>query len=100
MRTRYRWRNGELVQVEAAKPGAGNIMKDCYFDNPVRSPVDRTVLDSKAKLRDHNARHGCVDVGNDRAFVDPARQGVIHRPDRAAIRDDIRMAMAKHGWGD
>ena len=100
MRTRYRLHNGELVQVEATKPRAHNIIRDCYSSNPVLSPVDGTLLDSRAKLRDHNARNQCVDVGNDPAFNDPARQGKAYEPDRQAIIEDTRRAMQKHGWGD
>ena len=100
MRTRYVLRDGKLVEVKAAKPGAHNIIRDCYSSNPVLSPVDGTLLDSRAKLREHNARNGCVDVGNDPAFNEPARQGKAYEPDRHAIREDARWAMQKHGWGE
>ncbi len=79
---------------------AHNIIRDCYSNNPVRSPVDGTLLDSRAKLRDHNARNGCVDVGNDPAFTEAARQGKAYEPDRHAIIEDTQRAMSKHGWGD
>ena len=100
MRTRYVLRGGKLVKVEPTKPGAHTIMRDCYSSNPVRSPVDGSIIDSRAKLRAHNARNGVVDVGNDPAFNDPARQGRTYEPDRQAIREDVRRAMQKGGWGE
>ncbi len=100
MRTRYVMRDGKLVEVKAAKPGAHNIIRDSYSSNPVLSPVDGTLLDSRAKLRDHNARNGCVDVGNDPAFNEPGRQGKAYVPDRRAIVEDAKRAMARHGWGE
>ena len=68
MKRRYRYdrSQGRMVEVFAGeRPRAHNLMRDCYSNNPVLSPVDGTLLDSRAKLRDHNARNGCVDVGND-----------------------------------
>ena len=101
MRTRYVMRDGKLVEkTEAAKPRAHTVMRDCYSSNPVRSPVDGSLLDSRAKLRDHNRRNDVVDVGNDPAFNDPARQGKAYKPDRQAIIEDAKRAMAQHDWGD
>ena len=100
MRTRFVMRGGRLVEVKATKPRAHNIIRDCYSSNPVLSPVDGTLLDSRAKLREHNARNGCVDVGNDPAFNEPARQGKAYEPDRHAIIEDAKRAMAQHGWGE
>ena len=90
----------KLVKAEAAKPGGHNIIRDCYSDNPVRSPVDGSMIDSRAKLRDHNRRHGVVDVGNDPGCISAERQGQVYRPDREAIREDAKMAMARHGWSE
>ena len=42
---------------------------------------------------------GCVDVGSDGAFIDPARQGRDYQPDRQSIHEDVQRAMQKHGWG-
>ena len=101
MRTRYVMRDGKLVEkTEAAKPRAHTVMRDCYSSNPVRSPVDGSLLDSRAKLRDHNARNGVVDVGNDAAFTDPARQGKDYKPDPQAIHENTKRAMARHGWAE
>ena len=103
MKRRYRYdrSQGRVVEVFAAeRPGAHNLIHDCYANNPVLSPVDGSLLDSRAKLRAHNARNGCVDFGNDAAFCDPARQGRDWVPNRAEIRDDIRRSLAENGWGD
>ena len=103
MKRRYRYdkSQGRVVEVFAGdRPRAHEVMRDCYSSNPVLSPVDGTLLDSRAKLRDHNARNGVVDVGNDPAFNEPARQGKAYKPDRHAIIEDAKRAMAQHGWGD
>ena len=103
MKRRYRYdrSQGRLVEVFAGeRPRVHNLMRDCYSNNPVLSPVDGTLLDSRAKLREHNARNGCVDVGNDPAFNEPARQGKAYKPDRQAIIEDAKRAMAQHGWGE
>ena len=100
-RRRYRYdkSRGRMVEVTAVgHPHVHTVIRDCYSNNPVRSPVDGTLLDSRAKLRDHNARNGCIDVGNDPAFNDPARQGKTYEPDRASIREDTKRTMARHGW--
>ena len=100
MRTRYVMRDGRLVEVKPTKPAAHNIIRDCYSSNPVRSPVDGTLLDSRAKLREHNARNGCVDVGGDPAFNAVERQATSWKPDRRAIVEDVQRAMAQHDWGE
>ena len=97
---RYVMRDGHLVEVKATKPRVHTVITDAYSKNPVLSPVDGTLLDSRAKLRDHNARNGCVDVGNDPAFNEPARRGKAYKPDRQAIIEDVARAMAQHGWGE
>ena len=104
MKRRYRYdrSQGRVVEVFAGDQARApmTIMGDCYSSNPVLSPVDGTLLDSRAKLREHNARNGCVDVGNDPAFNEPARQGKAYKPDRHAIIEDVARAMAQHGWGE
>ena len=103
MKRRYRYDKSQsrLVEVFAGeRPRVHTVITDAYYKNPVLSPVDGTLLDSRAKLRDHNARNGCVDVGNDPAFNEPARQGKAYKPDRRAIVEDVQRAMAQHGWGD
>ena len=69
MRRTYRYSADRIRghEVERTGPGAHNLMIDAYANNPIKSPIDGRVLDSRAKLREHNARHDVVDVGNDGA---------------------------------
>jgi len=39
-----------------------NIIRDV---EPFRSPVDRSVIGSRSQLREHNKRHGVIQVGNE-----------------------------------
>ena len=47
------------------------IIRDAYSDNPVVSPIDGSVIGSRAQLREHNARNEVVDVGNDSTIRHP-----------------------------
>ena len=43
------------------------------FSEPVVSPIDGSILSSRADVREHNIRNGVVDVGNDPAYRHPTR---------------------------
>ena len=49
------------------------LIPDIPPDQRVISPVDGTVLTSRADVREHNRRNGVEDVGNDPAFRHPDR---------------------------
>ena len=82
MRRRYVIRDGKLVPkppgpvpVSMRRDNGFNfapmVMRDCYHYNEVRSPVDRSILDSRVKLREHNRRNDVEDIGNDASFREP-----------------------------
>ena len=103
MKRRYRYdrSQGRLVEVFAGeRPCVHTVITDAYGKNPVRSPVDGTLIDGRTALKAHNRQHDVVDVGNDPAFNEPARQGKAYKPDRQAIIEDAKRAMQKHGWGE
>ena len=77
-RRRYRYdkQSGKMVEVGIAGPGKHNIMIDAYANNPIKSVVDGSVVDSRAKLREHNLKNDVVDVGND---------GIAQRESRPAV---------------
>ena len=59
-------------------PKAPTIMRNCYARNPVQSPVDFSVLDSRKAVREHNKRNDVVDVGGDKAFKRPQTPKLRH----------------------
>ena len=83
------------------RPAAPMVMGDIA---PYRSMVDGSIIDSRSKHREHLARHGCVEVGNEPLQVkqnfDVAPQqrlelirsqidAMTHREFRAAIKADV-----------
>lgn len=93
-RRRYRYdkTTGKMVQVPLGGPGSHNTIVDAYAKNPVKSPVDGSVLDSRAKLREHNARLNVVDVGNDGIAQRESRPDV--NPTKG-LRRDLERAYAE-----
>lgn len=77
------------------EPSGPTIMVDSYSSNPVRSPVDGSVLDSRRALRAHNDRHGVADVGSDLAFH-PSRARDFQHWDRSATTKAVKEAVDKH----
>ena len=53
---------------ESGRSPAHHTIADAYSITPTKSPVDGTVISSRAKLREHNARNEVADVGNDDAY--------------------------------
>ena len=63
---------GRVVEVFAVeRPLVHTIITDAYFKNPVRSPVDGTMIDGRTALKAHNRRHNVVDVGDDPVAIRP-----------------------------
>ena len=76
-------RTGELLEPAVyfrrkaereRKHRTGNplIITDCYAAG-FQSPVDGSMLYSRADVRRHNERNDCVDVGNDPFFTVPKK---------------------------
>ena len=51
-------------------------VEDAYSAGPVLSPIDRQPIASRMDLREHNKRHGVVDVGNDPSMLRERRPDV------------------------
>lgn len=112
MRRTYRYDKAtdRMVEVGAAPrrfSGMDLNMVDAYAANPIKSPVDGRVIDSRAKLRQHNAELGVADVGNDSAFTRPGPASAPIVPDERSIVDDIKRSIqeapntrggSRHDW--
>ena len=80
-RTRYIWsdRAGQLLPEadwlieEAMHRNKVGLQVVSDISEPVVSPVDGSVLSSRADVREHNIRNGVEDVGNDPAYRHPTR---------------------------
>ena len=97
--TTYVWHRGigKVVPKEDAPPDPRerkapvNLMGDI---EPFVSPVDGKPVMSRAARREHNRRHGVVDIGND--------QGVFKRKtpyEPRGVGEDIKRAFEEHGHG-
>ena len=52
---------------------------------PFVSPVDGTLLSSRAAVREHNRRNSVADVGNDAAFQEPSKPKCTARVRRSDL---------------
>ena len=73
---------GRLVPMAEYHARVSAITRRCRVGSPMvitdlqphevcRSPVDGSLLSSRADIREHNRRNGVVDVGNDPAVMRP-----------------------------
>ena len=60
----------EYRRSEPVRPGL-TVIPD--IAERVISPVDGSILGSRADVREHNIRNGVVDVGNDPAYKNPTK---------------------------
>ena len=67
-----------LEHNQEPAPAAPTIMTNAYAKNPVQSPVDFSLLDSRKAVREHNKRNDVVDIGNDGAFKRPQTPKLRH----------------------
>ena len=83
---------GEYYAAVAAhkkgEPSGIQLMTD--IAEPVVSPVDGSLLASRADVREHNIRNGVVDVGNDPAYRNPQRRDWKPEPAGPLIARIIR----------
>ena len=71
-RSRYVWRDGELIEIDLdkareirrARRASANVLGD--IPEPFTSPVDGSVITSRADLREHNKRLGVIDIGDEK----------------------------------
>ena len=92
--TKFVYRDGKVVEATPATRRARvhEVMADAYELNPTVSPIDGTMIDSRARLREHNARHSCVDVGDDSVATGAYRPTPNSRHE---IRREIHEAIAR-----
>lgn len=62
-------------------------LANAYGNNPVRSPVDHSVIDSRQSLHEHNMRNGVIDVGNDSAAKMRQQKKMV---DKRELEKDIK----------
>lgn len=41
------------------------LIADAYGNNPIKSPIDGSIIDGRQALRDHNRKHDVEDIGDD-----------------------------------
>ena len=63
MKKTYIQTGGKLIERTAPRRGGLTIIPD--IGESFRSPVDNSIISSRADLREHNARNDVIDVGND-----------------------------------
>ena len=90
MKTSFVQIDGKLVPKSASGPGGGLIIIEDI--QPFVSPVDNSVVSSRAARREHNRRNQVEDVGNDPAFSRPRTP----TPPQG-VKDDVIRAFKEHG---
>ena len=93
-RSRYVWRDGKLVEIDLDKARevrramrtSANVLND--ISESFISPVDGSVITSRAELREHNARNGVVDIGDEKN--PPMPDNVPLPPMDDVVRDSIQ----------
>ena len=90
MKTSYTQIDGKLVLKEkVVRRGGLTIIKDI---EPFVSPVDGSVVSSRAARREHNRRNQVEDVGGDPAFTRP-KQRVMPQ----GVKEDVIRSFKEHG---
>ena len=87
MKRTYRIIDGQSVEVTGRKQHARNITIIPDLGYAFISPVDGTVIDSRAKRREHNLRNEVEDIGNDKAFERPTFNPVFDDSKRVEAID-------------
>lgn len=68
MKRTYVWRDGKVGEKVSVKRGRYHLVQPDI--QPFFSPVDNSMVGSRKARREHNARNGVVDIGNDRTIYD------------------------------
>ena len=83
MRTRYVWRDGEMVEIAIAHPGAEPKIQIVSDIGGYKSMADGSWISSRSQHREHLKRHNCFEVGNEmpkpREITAPSREQRIKR---------------------
>lgn len=65
MRTRYVWRDGEMIEIAVATPGAEPKIQVVSDIGGYKSMADGSWISSRSQHREHLKRHNCFEVGNE-----------------------------------
>jgi hypothetical protein len=65
MRTRYVWRDGEMIEISVAHPGAEAKIQVMPDIGGYKSMADVSWISSRSQHREHLRRHNCFEVGNE-----------------------------------
>ena len=83
MRTRYVWRDGEMIEIAVAHPGAEPKIHVVSDIGGYKSMADGSWISSRSQHREHLKRHNCFEVGNEmpkpRQATLPSREMRIKR---------------------
>ena len=83
MRTRYVWRDGEMIEIAVAHPGAEPKIQVMPDIGGYKSMADGSWISSRSQHREHLKRHKCFEVGNEmpkpRQTTLPSREMRIKR---------------------
>lgn len=94
MKRRYVMKGHKLVEVTgkvgpvSPSPARSGPTVITDIQEPFVSPVDGSVITSRADLREHNVRNQVEDVGNDPAFQHPTKPTTEHQ---SAARELYRL---------
>ena len=78
-----------VPKEEKARQHFHEVMGDLKDD--FRSPVDGSMITSRADWRAHNRRNDVTDIGNDSSVINPKRK--VYQPNESEIVDDIKEAI-------
>jgi len=65
MRTRYVWRDGEMIEIAVDTPGAEPKIQIVPDIGGYKSMADGSWISSRSQHREHLKRHNCFEVGNE-----------------------------------
>lgn len=65
MRTRYVWRDGEMIEIAVATPGAEPKIQIVPDIGGYKSMADGSWISSRSQHREHLKKHNCFEVGNE-----------------------------------
>lgn len=80
MRTRYVWRDGEMIEIAVAHPGAEAKIQVMPDIGGYKSMADGSWISSRSQHREHLKRHNCFEVGNE--MPEPRKAPTINREQR------------------
>jgi len=92
------WKDGGLVEVVSSFRPRPRLQIISDRTTAVLSPVDGSIISSRADMREHNRRNDCEDVGNDPGFQEawtPRPLGM--KPVQESVHEAIEQIEAGNG---